>query len=254
MSRQGGAGREQDVLRVRRELAAIQRTIDTLGISGGTVNSVTEGDGIVITGAAADPIISVDLATNSGLQFTSGELEANFGTTANTISEGDHTHALSDLSDVSTDEAAAFNGAASPTGSNVFATINDIPGGRFSIAGIPEEEATSFFEIGSIYDTKLTFKFYVAVIATYTFHANYRLKSTSNAADRRALARLKSNSGAFVLAEQNRRNTAFGYVNASEQAGGTLAVGWHTCEVQIKNQHPSETAFIQGVFITFGLS
>ena len=126
--------------------------------------------------------------------------------------------------------------------------------GRFSIAAEPEEEATIFVQLGTTFVTKLTFKFYVAVTATYTFHANYRIRSSGSLSNEEALARLNINSGAFLLAAVSRQSTSFAYVSASEQAGGTLSAGWHTCEVQITNEDNLKACSIQGVSITFGLS
>ncbi len=126
--------------------------------------------------------------------------------------------------------------------------------GRFLILDITEEEATEKTQVGTTFTTKLTGKFYVAVAGVYTFFACYRTKASVGGDTREALARLNIDSGAETLAQVNRASTSYGYDSASEEASGSLSVGWHTLEVQIANENVADTTYLQGVFVVFGLS
>lgn len=52
------------------------------------VTTYSAGDGLELVGTQ----FSIDLATDSGLEFSSGDLQANFGTAVNTVAMGNHTH------------------------------------------------------------------------------------------------------------------------------------------------------------------
>lgn len=98
---------------------------------------------------AAKPASGVSLALSDLTDVSVDEAAAFNGANAPTGANpfatiADVPSALSDLSDVSTDEAAAFNGANAPTGANPFATIADVPAVLSDLSDVSTDEAAAF--------------------------------------------------------------------------------------------------------------